>query len=105
MRYGGRSIRAPEIGVRIALGASRTAVVRLIVRESLLIVGVGVVLGVPCALASGRLVQALLYGLPPNDLTTIAEAAAVFVLTGILAALLPAMRAARVDPMIALRAE
>ena len=77
----------------------------MMVRDGVIIVAAGTVLGVPCALTAGRLVAAQLYGLAPNDPTTLLGAAMVFLLTGFIAALLPAMRAARVDPMIALRAE
>ena len=89
----------------MALGSTRIAVVRMIVRDGLIIVAAGTLLGVPCALATGRLVRAQLYGLAPNDPVTIIGAAAVFIVTGFVAAVLPALQAARVDPMIALRAE
>lgn len=101
----GASIRIRELGLRMALGATRSGVVRLMVRDGLTIVAGGTLLGVPCALVAGRLVQAQLYRLAPNDPATIIAAATVFIVVGVVAALLPAIRAARVDPMIALRTE
>jgi predicted permease len=99
------TMRLPELGLRIALGASAASVVRLVVHDGLIIVGGGVLLAVPCALAAGRFIQAQLYGVVASDLTTLVIAGTAFILTGVTAALLPASRAARVDPMIALRAE
>jgi predicted permease len=99
------TIRVRELGLRMALGATRGAVVRLMVRDGLIIVAAGTGLGVPCALAAGRLLGTQLYGVAPSDPTTLMGAVTVFLLTGVVAALLPAIRAARVDPMIALRAD
>jgi ABC-type antimicrobial peptide transport system permease subunit len=95
--------RVAEIGVRIALGASRSAIVRMIVRDGLAVTGSGVLIGVPCALAAGRLVSSQLYGIAPSDPGTIIGAAIVFLLTGSLAAVLPAVRASNIHPMDALR--
>jgi ABC-type lipoprotein release transport system permease subunit len=97
--------RANEIGVRMALGAQRLDVVRMIMRESTLLVAAGVVIGVGAALASSRLVAALLFGVRPTDARTIALAVVVLLGVSTLAGYLPARRAARVDPMVALRAE
>jgi len=99
------SARVPEIGVRLALGATTPSVVGLLLRDGVLIVGAGMVLGVPCALAAGRLARAQLYGLAPGDPVSLAATIALFGFSGLVAALLPALRAARVDPMSALRAE
>jgi ABC-type antimicrobial peptide transport system permease subunit len=96
--------RVREIGVRMALGASRTSVVQMIVR-GLIVVVPGVLIGVPFALAAATLVRSQLYGLAPNDPATIVGAAAVFTVTGFVAALLPALRASKIDPMDALRQE
>jgi predicted permease len=97
--------RVNEIGVRMALGAQRFDVVRMIMRESIVLVGAGIVIGIGAALASGRLVATLLFGLQPTDPGTIALAVAVLLTVSALAGYLPARRAARVDPMVALRAE
>jgi ABC-type antimicrobial peptide transport system permease subunit len=63
----------------------------------------GVVMGIPCALAAARLVRSQLYGVGPNDPSTIIGASAIFVLTSLVASLLPALRASKIDPMEALR--
>jgi ABC-type antimicrobial peptide transport system permease subunit len=97
--------RGREIGVRMAFGARRTSVVRMIVRDGLMLVVPGALIGVPCALGPGTLVRSQLYGLAPNDPATIIGAAAVFTATGFVAALLPALRASKIDPMDALRQE
>ncbi len=97
--------RVREIGVRLALGAKRIDVVRMIVGDGLIVVVPGVLIGVPCALAAATLVRSQLYGLAPNDPATIILAASVFTATGFVAALLPALRAAKIDPMDALRHE
>jgi putative ABC transport system permease protein len=95
--------RIREIGVRLALGATRAKVVRMIVREGLAIAVPGVVIGIPCALVSARLVRSQLYGVGPDDPSTIIGASAMFVLTVLVASLVPALRASKIDPMVALR--
>ena len=97
--------RIREIGVRLALGATRTKIARMIVREGLLIGVPGVLIGIPCALAGARLVRSQLYGVGPNDPSTIIGASVIFVLTVLVASLVPALRAAKIDPMEALRQE
>ena len=97
--------RVNEIGVRMALGARRFDVVRMILRESTVLVAAGVVAGIAAALASSRLIAALRFGVQPTDPATIATAVLVLLAVSALASYLPARRAARVDPMIALRAE
>jgi predicted permease len=97
--------RTSEIGVRMALGATRGAVLGLVMRESSVLVGLGVAIGLIAALGAGRLVRTLLFGLEPTDATTIAAAIAVMVAVSAVAGFLPARRAARVDPMVALRYE
>jgi len=97
--------RTREIGVRIALGAQRRDVLRMVMRRGLLLTGAGLVIGLAAALALGRFVGSLLYGVTPADPLTLVTVA--LVLTGVasVAAYLPARRAARVQPMVALRAE
>ena len=97
--------RTREIGVRMALGATRFGVVWMIVSEGLFLAIAGIVVGVPCALATGRLTRSFLYGLAPSDPTALATAGAVFILVAIAAAWLPAYRAASIDPTAALRQE
>lgn len=97
--------RTREIGVRVAIGASSARIVRLVVRQALVLTTVGIVCGVPGALMVGRLAESLLYGVDPADPRVIAASAIVFVLIALAAALVPARRAARVDPVVALRAE
>jgi predicted permease len=97
--------RTAEMGIRMALGAERRDVVRIVMRESLLLVGIGVAAGLLMAAASARLVAALLYGLRPGDVPTMAAAILVMVGVSAVAAYLPARRASRVDPLVALRYE
>jgi predicted permease len=97
------SRRTNEIGIRMALGAQRRDVLRLVMRESLILVAAGVVVGVLIALGASRLVTTLLFGLAGTDSLTIVAAVAVMIVVSALAGFLPARRASRVDPMIALR--
>jgi len=97
--------RTPEIGVRIALGAGRGQVRWMILRQSLVLVSIGLVLGIPAARWSTGLLESMLFGLSPTDPRAIAGAAAVMIAVGIAAAYVPARRAARIDPIVALRAE
>ena len=99
------SRRTNEIGIRMALGAQRTDVLRLVMRESMILVVVGIVLGLAAAFGAVRYVETLLFGLPPRDLTSIAFAVAVMVIVSAFAGYLPARRASRVDPMVALHYE
>jgi predicted permease len=97
------SRRTNEIGIRIALGAQRQDVLRLVMRESMILVAAGIVVGVAIAAGASRLVTTLLFGLAGTDAVTIAGSIAVMVIVSALAGFLPARRASRVDPMIALR--
>ena len=97
--------RTAEIGIRMALGATRGAVLWLILRQSVVVVAVGVFAGVALALATTRLITSFLYGLTPTDVSTIAGASAVLLCVAAIAAYLPARRATKVDPMVALRYE
>src|SRR5213080_2692294 len=97
--------RSPEGGVRIALGAARTHVLRLIVGEAARLVAVGGVIGIVAALALTRLLRSLLFGVQPTDLATFLIAPLVLGIVALLATALPARRATRVDPMVALRYE
>jgi putative ABC transport system permease protein len=95
--------RRAEIGIRIALGADAGGVVRLVLRRVAWLVAVGVVAGAALSLWAGKYVQTLLYGLEPRDPVAFAAAAVTLSLVAIAAAWIPARRASRIDPMIALR--
>ncbi|HJR43669.1 MAG TPA: ABC transporter permease [Gemmatimonadaceae bacterium] len=97
--------RTQEIGVRVALGARRGSVVKLVLVESMTPVILGIVAGVLGALAATRLLRALLYGVSDTDPSTFVIAATLVVGVGVLASCLPAWRAARVDPVVALRGD
>jgi predicted permease len=97
--------RTNEIGIRMALGAQRHDVLTMVMRESMVLVVAGVVIGIAAAAAASRLVDALLFGLPATDLQTMGAAILVMILVSALAGYLPARRAAHVDPMVALRYE
>ena len=97
--------RRREIGVRIALGAGRASVRAMILRETLFLVMLGVAIGVPAALGTTHFLQALLFGLSPTDLSTIAAMGVAITAVGAIAGWVPARRAARVDAATALRCE
>jgi ABC-type antimicrobial peptide transport system permease subunit len=97
--------RRPEFGVRMALGARPSDVTRPVVGEAARLTVLGLVLGLPAALALVRFVESRLYGVSANDPLTFTAAAVLFLGVALVAAWLPARRAAKVDPMLALRAE
>jgi putative ABC transport system permease protein len=97
--------RRQEFGVRVAIGAAPGSVTALILKQAAWIIGLGVAVGLAGALASGRLIAALLFDVTPSDPASIAIAAAFLSAVTVLAGLIPARRAARVDPMVALREE
>lgn len=97
--------RRKELAIRLALGAPAAAIRTLIASQALTPVGVGALVGLAGALAGGRLLQSLLYGVGARDPAALSAAVAVVLLAAVLACMLPARRATRVDPQVALRAE
>jgi predicted permease len=97
--------RVPEIGIRMALGARPNSVIWLVLRQSLGMILVGIALGTAAALAAGRVLQQLVQGMQPTEISTFAIMIPVLVLAALFASFLPARRASRVDPVIALRQE
>jgi putative ABC transport system permease protein len=97
--------RTREIGVRTALGASRSGILSLILRQGLSLTGVGVLLGVAGALAATRLIETLLFGVSRLDPVTYAGVVLLLTATALVACWLPARRASLVDPAITLRTE
>jgi predicted permease len=97
--------RTRELGVRMALGATPSGLARLVVREGLATTAVGIALGLVAAAALTRLLESLLFEVRPGDPLTYAAVAGVLLLTALLATWLPARRATRVDPLVAIRAE
>ena len=97
--------RTREIGIRLALGAGRASLLKLVLLEVALLTAAGVAIAIPVALAVTRLVRSELYGIVPNDPLSIAAAALVLASVALLAGYIPAERATRVDPLTALRYE
>jgi predicted permease len=97
--------RSREIGIRIALGAESKSVARAVLREAMALVGVGLLIGVPAAIAVSRVGRALLYGMAPDDAPTMVITAALLAIVAGIAASIPAWRASRIDPVGMLRSE
>ena len=97
--------RTNEIGIRMALGAGRTRVLGMILGESLTLVAVGFAMGLPAAIAAARLISGQLYGLKVGDPLTVVGSLLLLTVVAALAACIPARRATKVDPMVALRYE
>jgi macrolide transport system ATP-binding/permease protein len=97
--------RTREIGVRMALGAARSDVMRLVLREGMLLVTTGLVIGIPLSLASSRLLHRFLFGLKATDPLSLITVILLLGMVAAQAAFIPAQRAAKVDPMVALRYE
>jgi ABC-type antimicrobial peptide transport system permease subunit len=97
--------RRSEIGIRVALGAAFASVVWLVLRDAGIMLAMGVLAGIAASIAAGRLVQSLVYGIKPTDPAVLATTATILAIATAVAAWLPAQRAARMDPMSALRNE
>ena len=97
--------RTHEIGIRMALGAGRRDVLRLVASEGIPVVGIGLMVGLLSSLGATRLMSSLVYGVSANDGATLLAVAAILTATAMLAVYIPARRAMRVDPMVALRYE
>jgi putative ABC transport system permease protein len=94
-----------EIGIRMALGARRTDVLKLVIRMGARLVVLGLAIGLLVSLGLSRVIASQLWGVSPNDPVTLVSVAAVLLLTGLVACWVPARRATRVDPLVALRYE
>jgi putative ABC transport system permease protein len=97
--------RTREIGLRVALGASRNSILGMVLKQAMLLVALGVALGLAGAFAGGQVLSTMLYGMSPRNPFLLALACLAITVTAALAALLPARRAASIDPMQALRNE
>jgi predicted permease len=95
--------RTRELAIRLALGARRGEVLSMVVRETMTLVGIGIAIGLPLALISGRVVQSLLFGLTPSDPIALLAIVAMLAVVGLCAGYLPGLRASKVEPMEALR--
>jgi ABC-type antimicrobial peptide transport system permease subunit len=95
--------RTSEIGLRMAMGANRGDVIQMVLSETVTLIGAGLAIGLPAALASAKLIAATLVGVSPSDPETLALVTLIMLTAGVCAALIPAARASRVDPMAALR--
>jgi ABC-type antimicrobial peptide transport system permease subunit len=97
--------RTREIGIRVALGAGRGTLLKLVMREVALLTGIGIAIAIPASLALTQLVRSQLYGILPTDPLSIALASLVLISVALLAGYIPAERATRIDPLRALRYE
>jgi predicted permease len=97
--------RRKELGIRLALGAQPASVIWLVMREVLLLLGIGLAVGIPAAIAAGRYISAQLYGIEPNDPFIAVSTTLLLAVVSAAAGLIPARRASRIDPILALRHE
>jgi predicted permease len=99
------TLRTREIGIRMALGSQRAAILALVVREAMLLTSIGIAIGIPCALMAGQLIAHMLFELSSADPLTLAGSSTALLLAGLLAGYLPARKAMKMDPVVALRQE
>src|SRR5204863_9959942 len=97
--------RTREIGIRMALGAERRTIIWMVVKETLVLILFGVAIGLPAAIGASRLIASQLFGTSPADPITLSAAALLLIVVALLAGFLPARKASKVDPLIALRYE
>jgi ABC-type antimicrobial peptide transport system permease subunit len=97
--------RTREIGIRVTLGAQHQNVLWIVLRETVALALLGIAIGIPCGLASSRVIASMLFGLSSNDVLTIITACPLLLAVALLAGYIPARRASRIDPMVALRTE
>ncbi len=97
------SQRTPEIGIRLAMGAQPASVVRLLLGQGLRLLGIGAAIGLACVLVGTRYIEAQLFGVTANDPVTFIGGCLVLAIAGLTASMIPALRAMRIDPIIALR--
>ena len=95
--------RTKELGIRLALGAQRSQVIWMVMKEVLLLLGIGLAIGLPAALGLGRFVATQLYGIEPNSPWVLGGTALTLALVSCAAGLIPAQRASRINPILALR--
>jgi len=99
------SRRTREIGLRMALGAQRNTVLKMVLRDASILLALGIAIGTTVSLASASVLQSMLYGTGSRNPVVLAEVCIAVAVAGLLAAYIPAFRAAKVDPMVALRYE
>jgi ABC-type antimicrobial peptide transport system permease subunit len=97
--------RRKELGIRLALGAQRGVMIWMVMSEVLLLLAIGLAIGIPAAMASGRFVASQLYGIDAHDPWIAGSTTALLTLVSAVAGLIPAHRASRIDPILALRHE
>jgi len=97
--------RTPELGIRVALGAKPRSIIALVLRQAALLIALGIGLGIGGSLALTRFIQSLLFEVQSTDWRTYAGAILLLAMAAAIASLIPALRGARVDPMVALREE
>jgi ABC-type antimicrobial peptide transport system permease subunit len=97
--------RTREVGIRMALGAQRTDILLLILRNAAVLVAAGLVIGLACTWVATQALKSFLFGVSEHDPVTVVLACALLIACGLVAALIPARRAASIDPMQALRSE
>jgi predicted permease len=97
--------RTRELGIRVAIGAQPQNVLWIVLRETLTLAAIGLAVGIPCAVAACRLISSMLFGMTPGDIPTIAIVSLLLLAVALVAGYLPARRATRIDPLVALRSE